>query len=132
MTDQTRMLFDRVRAHMLSQGEPAKEGDNCKFFAENGMKCAVGCLLTQEAYNDYHIYDIYDAASSELKCWEKEWGPKPEQSPQFAAVEASLGITLSPGDVHMLLNLQDIHDSADPDDWEQLLDEEKYRLRLYI
>lgn len=47
-------IFDRVAAHLLLQGQRAMSsaatgGTRCSYRA-NGMSCAIGCLISDEAY----------------------------------------------------------------------------------
>lgn len=43
-------IYNRVKAHLLAQGGPAMEGKACAYRAGDGKMCAVGCLITEEAY----------------------------------------------------------------------------------
>lgn len=48
-----REIFDKVKAHLLSQGKRSysTEIHNCAYRGPAGAKCAVGCLITDEAYS---------------------------------------------------------------------------------
>ena len=48
-------IFDKVVNHLMTQGKRAGIlGDDsvfeCRYRAEDGKKCAVGCLITDDAY----------------------------------------------------------------------------------
>ena len=45
-------IFDKVKVHLLAQGKPAVDWvtSQCRYRAPDGLKCAVGCLITDEAY----------------------------------------------------------------------------------
>lgn len=50
MTDQE--IFDKVAAHLIRQGGPARDGNkDCAYRAPNGRTCAVGCLIPDSAYD---------------------------------------------------------------------------------
>lgn len=49
-------IFDRVARHLLAQGKRAvammDDGEEqCRYRGEGGTKCAVGCLIADEAYS---------------------------------------------------------------------------------
>ena len=45
-------VFDKVVRHLLKQGERAiSDNGRCAYNDSHGRKCAVGCLITDEAYN---------------------------------------------------------------------------------
>ncbi len=53
MTTTERMLtqqevFDTVRTKMKEQGEPSFESNACRMRTTDGLRCAYGCLLTDE------------------------------------------------------------------------------------
>ena len=110
-----REIFDRVKTHLLAQGERSQrqltglEGDGCAYHAPNGLKCAVGCLITEEAYSGALEGDLADDARVR------------------AALEAS-GIVDEPFTLDMLCRLQSIHDEEAPNRWEHALDNLEYDL----
>ena len=56
-------LFNRVKTHLLNQGERADSDVQnagiyeCVYHAPSGLKCAVGCLITDEAQ---HVHDSHE------------------------------------------------------------------------
>ena len=49
-------VFNKVEAHLLAQGEKSMSGymglsDVCAYRGEGGLKCAIGCLITDEVYH---------------------------------------------------------------------------------
>jgi hypothetical protein len=46
-TDQE--IFDRVCAHLARQGERAIEAGRCKYRTPDGLRCAIGGLLPEDA-----------------------------------------------------------------------------------
>lgn len=43
--------FDRIVKHLLQQGRQSiNDFGSCRYRGENGASCAVGCLITDEAY----------------------------------------------------------------------------------
>jgi hypothetical protein len=51
-----REVFDKVKEHLLAQGRRAQAsgaGLNCAYRNEEGLKCAVGCLIADEHYGSF-------------------------------------------------------------------------------
>lgn len=47
----TQELFDRIIDHFVKQGHRAiNSADDCMYRAPNGDMCAIGCLISDEAY----------------------------------------------------------------------------------
>lgn len=44
-------IFNKVAAHLLKQGRPAREEDRCRYRTTDGLSCAVGCLIPDELYS---------------------------------------------------------------------------------
>jgi len=101
-------LFDTVAKHLLTQKKqafkmvPTTDGKTmvkkCLYRADDGSKCAVGCLIRDDLYTP----------SIEGSFWNKEL---------HKLLEASLGRTLDIADLNMLSDLQSAHDSLPPDAW---------------
>ena len=108
-----REIFDRVKTHLLAQGEKAlrggepygsgKHGSGCAYHAQSGLKCAVGCLITEEAYSE-----------------ELEGETADDLGVKYALVAS--GIIDDPVTIDMLGKLQSIHDDEAPNRWEHALD----------
>ena len=97
-------VFDRVKTHLLAQGARARNDVGlCLFHAPSGLKCAVGCLITEAAYSDEAL-EGYSLGEAEVS----------------TALEAS-GIVVDPSTLDMLRDLQHIHDSESPANWEREL-----------
>jgi len=43
-------IFNKVVNHLLTQGKKSVDGDHCSYYAEDGNKCAVGCLISKKHY----------------------------------------------------------------------------------
>lgn len=47
-------VFDQVVAHMIKQGERSIHlGSMCLYRSPTGLKCAAGCLIADDEYQDY-------------------------------------------------------------------------------
>jgi len=94
-------LFDRVVKHLLTQNKRANDDgySGCKYRTKDGLSCAVGCLIADGHYN------------TEL---ENHGVLFPEV---MAAVEASIGCTLSTKQLVVLNGLQRIHDLYTVVEW---------------
>lgn len=45
-------IFETVVRHLHQQGEPAVIGEgNCRYRADDGKSCAVGCLIPDDCYD---------------------------------------------------------------------------------
>ena len=102
-------LFNRVKTHLLNQGERADSDVQnagiyeCVYHAPSGLKCAIGCLITDEVYNPaMEFLDITD-------------------EPVYRALRDS-GIDMSGKTVSILRGLQHVHDCADPSEWSESID----------
>lgn len=46
-------IFDKVATHLIQQGEPAMNSNgDCVYRNDQGLKCAVGCLIPEDKYED--------------------------------------------------------------------------------
>lgn len=117
-----REVFERVKAHMLAQRKAAKvsvpktwaEGTEtrCCYRTDDGLKCAVGCLITDEAYHD-GLEGNYSLAPVVID-----------------ALRAS-GVDVSDMRMRaMLHDLQNVHDGMDPSVWASELDDVEARYHL--
>jgi hypothetical protein len=43
-------IYDKVKAHLLNQNAKSISEDGCAYLGDNGLKCAVGCLISDEDY----------------------------------------------------------------------------------
>ena len=103
--DQT--IFNRVAAHLLAQGRPSTSSNgawDCAYRGENGLRCAVGCLI-----DDAH----YSEAIEGYTIWDKSVGQ---------AVKKSLSLRHLPARTADLLgDLQHLHDLTPPEEWRDAL-----------
>ena len=52
MTMSVREIFYKVEKHLLKQNEKSESEDvGCKYRSDNGLSCAVGCLMTDDMYD---------------------------------------------------------------------------------
>ena len=109
-------IFDKVAAHLLAQRQQSLNADGrCAYRGENGLRCAVGCLIDDEHYR------------SGL-----EGGTITAQSVS-QAVKDSLGLpSLSPRLVNLLEELQILHDYTPPSTWRKELKELAHRRDLEL
>ena len=45
-------VFDQVAEHMLTQYELSMLNDTCVYRGYSGLKCAAGCLIGDDEYNN--------------------------------------------------------------------------------
>lgn len=102
-------LFNRVKTHLLNQGAKAETDESthgikmCQYHAESGLKCAVGCLITDEVYRP--SMEGLDLTDREL--WD-------------ALLDS--GIDMGGKTLSILGMLQNVHDSNYPSDWSRAID----------
>lgn len=44
-------IFDKVAKHLLTQNARSEDGESCLYRSEDGLMCAVGCLIKDEHYS---------------------------------------------------------------------------------
>lgn len=92
---QQQFLFDTVYEHLIKQGKPAKNVlDQCVYLTQDGLKCAVGCLIKPEYYS------------------QKLEGCSVTSPIVQEALEDSLGMVLDDDSIELLSDLQAIHDEC--------------------
>lgn len=115
MSEPTRQeIFDRVAKHLLAQNEAAVCEGVCQY-RYNGLSCAVGCLITDEHYDEMlegsfvGRKPVIDAVANSLGC-----------SPRYVGTRL----------LELLRCLQVIHDETDPHMWPEHLKKlaDKYNL----
>jgi len=108
-------IFDIVKTHLLKQGQRATinndEDNHCLYHSPNGLKCAVGCLITDEAYDS-------DIEGSDL-CDDNVY-----------RVLQDSQIDTSAKTISFLTRLQRVHDNVDVDKWPEALDKIEEELLL--
>jgi len=115
-------VFNKVEAHLLAQGvrsiRKSLIQDMCAYRGAGGLRCAVGCLIKDEAYNK----GLEGIAM---------WADEKEEDRQTLLEEALInsGIDLKPTTTHMLSDLQYLHDRKNPKDWKQEL--QKLRVKYF-
>lgn len=58
-------LAERVRDFLMAQGKPSMVGENkCMYRTSEGLKCAVGCLMSDEEYKSE--YEHFTTSSPRL------------------------------------------------------------------
>ena len=90
--EQMQKAYETIRAHLIQQGRPAvdRRTGSC-FYRHEGLKCAVGCLISDDAYDE----TLEDA------------------TPLNASVQVALmasGWDLTIGGFSMLREMQESHD----------------------
>lgn len=98
MTNQE--IFDKVVAHLRQQKVRSTERNVCLYRSSIGLKCAVGCLIKDDAYS----LDLEGKAASAIE------------------VRSALLASGVPSDdediINMLRRLQSMHDDVHTDKWE--------------
>ena len=104
-------VFNKVEAHLLLQGAKSVDcGGECLYRGEDGMSCAIGCLIKDEFYHE---------GLEGIAMWADE--KKKERLMILEEALINSGIELSPAMTYMLSDLQYMHDTNSPKVWEQEL-----------
>jgi hypothetical protein len=98
-------IFDTVSRHLLTQGKRSIDSDEngqtrCRYRGENGLACAVGCLLTDEEAKEVDRPKDATGGSAtwiSIHLW-----------PQFKDLAHA---------VDLLQSLQSVHDKKPVHDW---------------
>lgn len=101
-------VFNQVAFHLLSQGERAVEEvcGACVYLAPDGLRCAAGCLISDEEYDEAMEWNSWiDLVDTELV---------PNEH------------------ADLIIELQNLHDLENPDDWAGALYELAGKLDLTI
>lgn len=93
-------LFDKVVAHLLKQNAKSETspGGFCKYRGPNGLKCAVGFLISDKAYSDSIEYA--SVVDDKVK-----------------VALAKSGVSITEDNILMLTDLQYLHDRYEVSEW---------------
>lgn len=91
-------IYDKVKAHLLAQGGPAMNDGTCVYRSPDGKKCAVGCLITDEAYTP----EIENVAVATIM----------EKAGLIRGALRQSGIEPTPSMLNFLAQLQNVHDDV--------------------
>lgn len=108
------IIFNKVSSHLLQQNEVSRLDDSscCAYRSSTGLKCAVGCLITDENYSP----ELEKALFSHSKI--------------MTALEKS-GVKCSNDNLKKLLGeLQYMHDFRHPSGWKIILKEIAQKFNL--
>lgn len=96
-------VFDRVARHLLRQGRKAEDPETkiCRYRASDGSKCAIGCLIPDEKYEDWMEGNVIRNLVEDDRFPFPEW--RGDSNGEF------------------LQRLQRIHDSYTTDKWAEKL-----------
>lgn len=101
-------VFDKIVIHMLTQNAKAQDDfGTCMYRGNEGRMCAVGCLITDEAYSP----DIEKNAADTEEVL---------QALRNSGIEVA-SWSQSNADAQFLYEIQQIHDYTDVDIWEKAL-----------
>ncbi len=103
MTSELQEIFNRVKKGLLKQNEQCVNVNGCVYRNSAGLKCAVGQLITDEAYcSDLEEHSIED------------------ENVKDALMKSGINVTQEV--THLLNSLQGMHDNLAPEHWKKRLD----------
>tara|TARA_R110000822_G_scaffold73210_3_gene175900 strand:- start:1510 stop:1857 length:348 start_codon:yes stop_codon:yes gene_type:complete len=109
MTMSMREIFNKVEKHLLKQNKRSIRIGSCKYRTDDGLSCAVGCLMTDDMYS--HTFEGESVRAAEVV---EALAPIIGVSPIHRAKKLDL-----------LHRLQGIHDGDSITDWDVKLSEAK-------
>ena len=92
-------VFDHISRHLLHQNERSNEHGKCLYYSSNSLKCAAGCLISDEEYFHLAMHKEED----------QEWSTLVYKG------------TVPPQHLELISALQDVHDASIPQHWVQRL-----------
>jgi hypothetical protein len=98
-------VFNQVKKHLLKQKQACRTDDTCLY--KNGkLKCAAGCLISDEEYKPEFENNDWTGLIDKFK--------------------------ITPCHEDLIMSLQAVHDEEHPDDWKKCLEQvaEKYQLKF--
>lgn len=115
MTLSTQEIFDKVSNHLLNQKKQSKRHTgNCVYFGPKGLKCAVGALIKEEAYDP--LIDSDDEGDISV-C-----SPRVLKVLKKSEVISSHDVrSVNSSRINLLLDLQTVHDELHPNQWKKAL-----------
>ena len=106
----TQEIFDKVATHLLTQNARSHSGGSCLYRAPNGNMCAIGCLISTGTYTAQNYTDAGRVVN-------RLEGAGIGSIRVRGSVEESIGRRLEDEELRLLMDLQCMHDSLDPEDW---------------
>lgn len=98
-------LFDTVSTHLLTQNRQSRNiFNNCVFHSNDGAKCAIGCLIPEDAYHPMFELTSFDGEDDRIR------------KAVFPVIGESTVEKLE-----LLDELQCLHDEALPEEWTKAL-----------
>jgi len=120
-------IFDRVYRHLLTQNAQAYDGDcgGCRYRDEQGRKCAVGCLISDDDYKpalEGTLVSSIDLA----------YPPSNKQTRLSLLYRIVAQIVPDQTGVSLLHELQTVHDTVDVENWPKRLCEVAKQFKLTV
>ena len=102
MTMSVNKIFYKVQKHLLKQHEKSESMEaGCQYRSDNGLSCAVGCLMTDDVYDSF--FEGQSARGSLVR---------EALTPIVGVNEEKREIKLG-----LLYQLQLVHDDSPVEDW---------------
>lgn len=124
-----REIFERVKTHLLTQNKQAKvvtsddRNSLCRYRDPAGLKCAVGCLITDEAYDPLMESASVPHAHDGVWSWQV-YSSNPAAPEPIERLAKALNASCVPArhsTYNMLCDLQAVHDDNEPEQWSRML-----------
>jgi hypothetical protein len=96
-------VFDQIATHLLTQERASISGGACAYRGDNGLKCAAGCLISDDEYKalPLRLSDQYTNRATWRRLIEKKIAP--------------------PEHANLICDLQGLHDGFAEDTWHKKL-----------
>ena len=117
MTMSVNKIFYKVQKHLLKQYEKSESKyAGCQYRSDNGLSCAVGCLMTDD------IYDSSFEGNNMEDIWMAGW----EALTPIVGVDYELRLLK----LNLLYRLQLVHDNEPVEHWASNLAEIKHEFDI--
>lgn len=123
-------IFTKVKRHLLKQKQQARRLGGCAYRTEDGLKCAVGCLIPKKLYKKQieglAIGDWSDAEGAD----DEENTKLSEKENLLFKILRKVGVTKQ--NYRLLGDLQRLHDIEEVCSWADGLKDiaKKFRLKF--
>lgn len=116
---QQKIVYDIVLKgvnHILQQNEKSQNAEGCLYRSDSGLKCAVGALISDEFYSP--ALEFMPCCNSSV------WNSLANSNPEIYNLDSEHQQYLET----CLLNLQEIHDNKNIEDWPKLTAQLMYEI----
>lgn len=102
-------IYNKVKKHLLKQGEQSLTRGECMYRGPRGLKCAAGVLISDENYSRILENCMVDSTIT------------PGDIGAARVVQALVDSGVDPAWIPLVKQLQSVHDAGNPRHWREKL-----------